>query len=221
MKITKMTKIPSWNWSNDQIEAAVSPFGVHPSVEQIAKVREYVHILLKWNKSISLTAITDPGEIVTRHFGESLFFTTLLPVENCRLADVGSGAGFPGLAIKIFCPNLHVVLVESNKKKAAFLSEVVRALDLTDVEVMPIRYEDMRAERGSFDFITARAVGGFSEFLAWSRTALANRGHIALWVGGEDTTKISNTPEWIWNPAKRIPESQRRFILIGRPLHRI
>jgi 16S rRNA (guanine527-N7)-methyltransferase len=215
-KFNGMTKRLYWDGSNDQIEAALFPFGVHPSDEQIAKIRVYVHLLLKWNKLISLTTITDPGEIVERHFGESIFLTTLLPVENCRLADVGSGAGFPGLAIKIFCPDTHVLLVESNKKKAAFLSEVIRTLGLSDVEVLPIRYEDMRPEGASLDLITARAVGGFPEFLAWSKRALAHRGHVALWVGGEDTTKISTIQGWIWRPAVHIPESKQRFILIGR-----
>ncbi len=216
-----MTKRLHWDGRNDQIEAALSPFGVHPSSEQIARVREYVQILLKWNKSISLTSITDPEQIVERHFGESIFLKTLLPVENCRLADVGSGAGFPGLAIKIFCPDAHVSLVESNKKKAAFLSEVIRTLGLADVAVLPMRYEDIRPEEASLDLIAARAVGGFPEFLAWSRRALAHRGHVALWVGGEDTTKISSTQGWIWSPAAHIPESQRRFILIGRPFDQI
>jgi 16S rRNA G527 N7-methylase RsmG len=92
-------------------------------------------------------------------------------------------------------------------------------LSVSDVEVMPVRYEEVRPEKGSLDVITARAVGGFSDFLEWSRMALSDRGHVALWVGGEDTTNISKTQGWIWNPAIRIPESQRRYILVGRPLN--
>ncbi len=204
--------------SDNQIAAVVLPYGIQLFDDQASKIRAYIGILLKWNKLISLTAIVDPSEIVSRHFGESMFLTSILPVENCRLADVGSGAGFPGLALKILCQNLHVILIESNTKKCAFLSEVIRSLDLGEVEVVPQRFEEIRPGSRIANIVTARAVGGFPALLIWSKTVLAPRGHIALWVGGEDTTKISSTAGWTWQPAIRLPESQRRFILIGRPL---
>jgi 16S rRNA (guanine527-N7)-methyltransferase len=200
-----------------QIGALLSPFRVLLSSDQAQKVFEYIHILLKWNKLISLTSIVDPAAIVVRHFGESMYLPSIMPVENCRLADVGSGAGFPGLALKILCPDVHVILIESNRKKSAFLSEVVRSLDLRGVEIIPMRFDEIRSEPGFANFVTARAIGGFPSLLRWARKSLADRGHIALWVGGEDSTKISRTAGWIWQPAVRIPESQRRFILIGRP----
>ncbi len=213
-----MPKSVEINISEEEVAAALSPFGISLSFDQFSKVRQYLNLLLKWNKVVSLTSIMDQEEIVARHFGESMFFGTLLPVENGRLADVGSGAGFPGLALKILCPALHVILIESNKKKSAFLSEVARSLDLKDVEVIPKRYEEIRNPDGSVNFVTARAVGDFTNLLRWSKNVLAPRGHVALWVGGEDTTKISIMPGWTWQPAARIPESQRRFILMGRPL---
>jgi len=202
--------------SKEQVLAALAPFGVQSSDDQIAKVQAYVRLLLKWNRLTSLTSITDPAEIVSRHFGESIYAATLLPVENGRLVDIGTGAGFPGLALKILKPDLHVVLIESNKKKSAFLAEVVRTLELTEVEILTERFEEIRPEQDFANFITARAVGGFPALLRWSRSALARRGHLMLWVGGEDITSITNSKGWIWNPPARIPESQRRFILIGR-----
>jgi 16S rRNA (guanine527-N7)-methyltransferase len=202
--------------TEEQIASSLSPFRVRLSTDQTAKIREYIRLLLKWNQSISLTSIVDPVEILARHFGESMFICSLMPVENCRLADVGSGAGFPGLALKITCPSLRAILIESNRKKCAFLSEIVRALELTDVEVLPMRFDEIRAVPDFAEIITARAIGGFSDLLRWARTALARRGHVVLWLGGEDTTKVSNTAGWIWQPAVRIPESQRRFVLIGR-----
>jgi 16S rRNA (guanine527-N7)-methyltransferase len=204
--------------SDDQIAAAVLSYGIQLSEDQASRIRAYIGILLKWNGLISLTTIVDPSEIVARHFGESMFLASILPVENCRLADVGSGGGFPGLALKILCQDLQVVLIESNKKKCAFLSEVIRSLDWRKVEVLPQRFEEIRPDHGFTDIVTARAVGGFPALLKWAKNALAPRGHIALWVGGEDTTKISNTSGWNWQPAIRLPESQRRFILVGRPL---
>ena len=206
------------NITSEQIKASLSPFGVHPSMDQISKIREYIVILLKWNKSVSLTSIIDPVEIVARHFAESMYLSTIMPVENGRLADIGSVAGFPGLALKILYQDLQVILIESNKKKCAFLSEVIRSLGLVGVEVLPVRFEEVRTETGFANFVTSRAVGCFPELLRWSKHALFRRGHIVLWVGGEDTTKISGTAGWTWQPAVRMPESQRRFILIGRPI---
>ena len=214
--MTPMTQGP--DFSGDKVAATLLPYGIQLSQDQRSKLLTYIGILLNWNKLINLTAIIEPTEIVARHFGESMFLNSILPVENCRLADIGSGAGFPGLALKILCQNLHLVLIESNKKKCAFLSEVIRILDLREVEVVPQRFEEIRQEPGFADIVTSRAVGGFPALLKWSRKVLAPRGHIAVWVGGEDTTKISNTPGWTWQPAIRLPESQRRFILIGRPL---
>jgi len=211
-----MPKNSNSELSNAQVSAAVAPFGVQLSLDQISKVKEYIRLLLKWNRLMSLTTVTDPLEIVGRHFGESMFAAARFPVENCRLADVGSGAGFPGLAIKILRPDVHVTLIESSKKKCAFLSEVTRALELTGVEVLPMRFEEIRPKEEFANFITARAVGGFSDILRWSRTALSRRGHLGLWVGGEDITSISNAVGWIWSPPERIPESQRRYILIGQ-----
>jgi 16S rRNA (guanine527-N7)-methyltransferase len=204
--------------SNRQICEALSAFGISPDEDQIAKIREYVLILLRWNRSVSLTSITDPIDIVGRHFGESMYSSRLLPVENCRLADVGTGAGFPGLALKIANPSIHLILIESNKKKCVFLSEVIRTLGFTGVEIRADRFEQIRQEEILANIITCRAVGEFKQLIRWSANALARRGHLMLWVGAEDSTRISSTPAWVWQPAVRIPESQRRFILIGRPV---
>jgi len=210
------TKV-TYSLTEDRIISTLSPFRVHLTAGRIAKIQEYIRLLLKWNQSVSLTSVVDPAEILARHFGESMFICSLIPVEKCRLADIGSGAGFPGLAVKIACPELRLTLIESNKKKCAFLSEVVRVLEFENVEVMPIRFEEARVAPDFAEVITARAVGGFSNILRWAKTALSRRGHAMLWLGGEDSTKVSSTPGWIWRPAVKIPESQRRFVLIGRP----
>ena len=207
--------------SSRQICDALFPYGVLPDDNQIAKIRDYTLILLRWNRSISLTSVTDPAEIVGRHFGESMFASKILPIKDCRLVDIGTGAGFPGLALKIACPGIHLTLIESNKKKCAFLAEVVRNLKFADVEIRPERFEQIRPETFLANIVTSRAVGDFKQLLRWSTNALVHRGHLMLWVGSEDSTRIASTPGWIWQPAVRIPESQRRFILIGRPIEKL
>jgi len=206
--------------SDIQIREQLAPFGISPSAEQASQIREYIRLLLLWNRSINLTAITDPIEIIVRHFGESMYASNLLPVENCRLADVGSGAGFPGLAVKIAHPSIQLLLIESNKKKCAFLSEVVRANGLSAVEILPERFEEMRPDHIHANIVTSRALGRFKELIRWSRNALADRGHMVLWVGSDDSTRIARTGGWTWQPPSRIPESRGRFILIGRPVQR-
>jgi 16S rRNA (guanine527-N7)-methyltransferase len=203
--------------TDQQILNALAIFQLNPSVTQLGQIREYVYLLCKWNKILSLTSILNPIEIVAKHFGESMFACSLLPVENGRLADVGTGAGFPGLALKIMAPSLQVDLIESNTKKCAFLSEIIRTIGVTDVNVLPVRFEDMPLEREAYNYVTARALGGFSELLRWAEAILAPRGHLLLWLGGEDVSKISTREEWLWQPAAHLPDSQRRFILIGRP----
>jgi len=166
---------------------------------------------------VSLTTVTDPLEIVRRHFGESMFAANLLPVENCRLADFGTGAGFPGLALKIAAPDIQIELIESNKKKCAFLSEAVRVLELNNVNVHSERLEQIRPDSLHANVVTARAVGEFKLLLRWSAEALNAGGEIMLWLGAEDAARIATNPSWIWQPAIKIPDSQRRFILVGHP----
>lgn len=204
--------------SNQKIRETLFPFAILASDDQISRIRDFLALLLRWNQSVSLTSIENPLEIVSRHFGESMYAIKLLPVENCRLADVGTGAGFPGLVLKIACPGIHLTLIESNKKKCAFLSEAVRTLEFADVEVRPERFEQIRPESVHANIITSRAVGEFNQLLRWSAHALTHRGHIVLWVGAEDSTRVSRTSGWTWQPPQRLPESQRRFILIGRPI---
>jgi len=205
--------------SLEQIASALSPFtgSIHISTEQAEKIRDYTELLIKWNKSIALTAIDDRLEIVSRHFGESIFALSAIPGLAGRLADVGAGAGFPGLPLKIARQGIKVVLLEPNLKKCAFLNEVTRALGLNDVEVSRSRYEEYQGG-ALFDFVCARALGDYRRLLRWARGLLAPGGHVILWLGSEDSISISRTPGWSWDLPIQIPESRKRVIQIGRPL---
>src|SRR6266699_5857055 len=111
--------------SRGAIERAAHEFQLTLKEHQVLQIQQYTEILWAWNEKVNLTAIRDPLEMLYRHFCESMFGASLLPVENCRLADVGSGGGFPGIPLKIIRTDLQVFLVESNFKKATFLAEVV------------------------------------------------------------------------------------------------
>ena len=206
--------------SLDQIVSALSPFtgSIHISTEQAEKIRDYTELLIKWNRSMALTAIDDRLEIVSRHFGESIFALSAMPGLAGRLADVGAGAGFPGLPLKIARQEINVVLLEPNLKKCAFLNEVTRALGLNDVEVSRSRYEEYQSVGALFDFVCARALGDYRRLLRWAKGTLAPGGQVMLWLGTEDSILLSRTPGWSWDLPIQIPESRKRVIQIGRPL---
>lgn len=200
------------------IRAALATFGVTVSQIQAELIRRYISLLVLWNQSVSLTGLSDTPEILMRHFGESMFAEKFLEDRHGRLADVGSGAGFPGLALKIACPDLQVRLIESNGKKAAFLNEVKRTLELSRVEVMRSRFEDIRVPPALADSIVVRALGNMRRFLLWSHQALTENGRILLWLGFDDAARLSRSKSWIWRPPIPLPESRRRVLLIGSPL---
>jgi 16S rRNA (guanine527-N7)-methyltransferase len=212
-----MSKRNNIELSSATILSALRPFGVTPSAPQIEAIRRYTDVLLLWNENVGLTALSDPEEIVARHFGESLFSTRFAPFERGRLADIGSGGGFPGLAIKIFFPNLELFLVESNKKKAVFLAEAVRTLAVDHVEIIASRFEDWRPEARSLDFITSRALGHYPFLMRWAQETLNPSGKLILWLGDEEGTRIQTRHGWRWSVPERIPLSRQRQVLVGSP----
>jgi len=134
----------------ETVEALLSPFLGDASLSgrQLQQLTNYLDLLLRWNARMNLTAVRDPEQIVARHFGESLFAARHLysvpGTQNSQLLDLGSGAGFPGLPIKIWAPDLHVTLLESNQRKSTFLREVIRSLELSSIEVVTTRAEDFK-----------------------------------------------------------------------------
>ena len=120
----------------------------------------YLSLLLRWNRTYNLTAIRDPGEMVRKHLLDSLAMhasVAPLAARGGRLADLGTGAGLPGIPLAIAFPGLQVALVESNGKKARFMREVARSLGIANARVVESRIEAF-AEPGAFDAITARAL---------------------------------------------------------------
>ena len=197
------------------IEEALKPYGITASALLCDQIATYIDLLLRWNQKTSLTTVTDPSEILRFHFGESLLAVAAVPIRNGRLADVGSGAGFPAVPIRMVSEDLSVILVESNLKKATFLAEVVRELHLKSVEVRRCRMLDVHLNDENVDFVTARALGIDSTFLKWSRSSLNSTGSVVLWLGDTDAVRISASACWKWADPIRIPQTDGRVILHG------
>jgi 16S rRNA (guanine527-N7)-methyltransferase len=204
-----------------RISALLAPFleqPLHP--KQVERISMYIDLLLRWNACINLTAIRQEEEIVPRHFGESLFMASHVFAESprdFRVIDIGSGAGFPALPLKIWVPDIHLTLIESNHKKAAFLREVARALTLTNVNVITDRAEALAA-RPDFlraEIVTLRAVESFDTILPQAAALLAPSGTLALLIGAAQIPKLAALPDVKWNSPIPVPQSQSRVLSIG------
>ncbi len=197
------------------IRRALEVFKLPAYDDQILQIQQYIKILLAWNDKVNLTALRDPLEILHRHFCESMFAGISVPIEHGRLADVGSGGGFPGLPLKILCPGLQVFLIESNLKKATFLAEVIRELGLRDAQVLVRRYEELGEEIAPLDYVCVRALGEFDSFLDWAHSERLAAKEVVLWIGAHDLPEIQKSLTWQWRQPIAVPNSLRRLLLVG------
>ncbi len=199
-----------------RLASLLEPYAPGLSAAQLAQVSTYLDLLLRWNARINLTAVRDPENIVQRHFGESLFAACrLFPSSDAstNVIDLGSGAGFPGLPLKIHAPALRLVLVESQNKKASFLSEVVRALQLRDVQVFCGRAEDFPPRAA---LVTLRAVERFKDALPVAARLVAPAGRLALLIGAPQVAPAQALlPHFSWSPPVDLPGSSQRVLLVG------
>lgn len=146
----------------DRLQAGASALNLRLDARQTDQLRGYLHLLLEWNQRFNLTAIDEPSEVIDKHFLDSLACTVALDLTRVeRLVDVGTGAGFPGIVLKIAFPHLELLLLDSVEKRLRFLQRVAESLRLTGVTTAHSRAEDAgrdRRWRGAFDLATARAV---------------------------------------------------------------
>lgn len=151
--------------------------------QQCQQFLRYRQELLEWNSRFNLTAITDPDEILIRHFLDSASILVVYDEPQARVLDIGAGAGFPGLPLKILRPQWRVVLLEATGKKVTFLQHVIKTLELRDVEAVHGRAEELahrQTYRASFDLVTARAVASLPTLLEYAAPFCRVGGRIVL-----------------------------------------
>jgi 16S rRNA (guanine527-N7)-methyltransferase len=181
----------------------------------VASIGIHLSLLMRWNQRMNLTALRSPEEIVTRHFGESLFAARQLCSRQFQdeLFDVGSGAGFPGLPIKYWAPGLRLTLIEGHGKKATFLREVGRALSLTELNVLSVRAESLPKRAA---LVTMRAVERFEQALTAAVGLVAPQGRLALLIGeGQRDRALSLLPTGVETTVS-LPCSRERILLTWR-----
>ena len=157
---------------------------------QIAQFARYTELLQAGNRRANLTAITDPEQVQTRHYLDSLTAVLAIPEwpHRTRVVDIGAGAGFPGVPLKIAFPGIRLTLAESTGKKTAFLQELVSELALGDIEVLTIRAEDLgRSEghRGQYDIALARGVASLPALIEYALPLCKGHGHLLAWKGSD------------------------------------
>lgn len=172
-----------------RLSSGVAALSLALADSTIERLLDYIELLMRWNSAYNLTAVRDAHEMVTRHLLDSL---TLLPhVSAGRLADLGSGAGLPGIPLALCQPFDDVMLVDSNGKKARFLREAVRHLKLANVRVAECRVE---AASGEFDCITSRAFATLADMLAWGGHLLARDGRWLAQKGRFPQDELEHLP---------------------------
>ena len=166
------------------IRKGIAPFDFSLTENQVWLFYQHASALLQWTQKINLTAITDPHEIAIKHFIDSLGPAPLLtPMKN--VLDIGSGAGFPGLPLKVLYPAIELTLLDAVRKKTSFMQYVIRTLGLKDVKVIHGRVEDLYRQGAimTFDTIICRAFSDLSFIVTHAWPLLSKGGKIVVWKG--------------------------------------
>lgn len=205
----------------------IKRLGIEAPQAQCEQLLTYLTILKQWNAKINLTAIQDDRGIIIRHFLDSLAALPAIDMTvDHRVMDIGSGAGFPGLPIKIFRPAIFITLVEPIKKKAAFLHTVCGRLQLDHVEVLAERLEviaSRSARREGYDLLMLRALRP-ARILGQAVSLLRFGGRVILWVakGAEETLLKEIGKVTSWGPVRVVPyrlpfeEIERELIILTK-----
>ncbi len=163
--------------------------------EQINKFYDYMNLLIEWNKKINLTAITDYNEIILKHFVDSLTINKCIK-ENNYVVDVGTGAGFPGIPLKIIRDDINIVLVDSLNKRINFLNEVIKELNLKNIETVHARAEEFgrnKKYRQKFDVATSRAVANLSTLSEYMIPLVKIKGRCVCMKGKEIKEELKDS----------------------------
>lgn len=159
----------------------IKRLGITPTEEQLQKLEKFYQLLIEWNQKINLTRITEKEDVYLKHFYDSLTIVKEVDLSKVNtLCDVGTGAGFPGIVLKIFYPNLKITLIDSLLKRVNYLNEIIKELELKDIEAIHTRAEDYHK---TFDVVTARAVANIEKLLKYTMHLVNKNGKLIAMKG--------------------------------------
>ena len=174
--------------NREEFVLEVKKLGIEVDDKKLELLDEYYSLLIEWNEKINLTSITIKEDVYLKHFYDSLTLYKCIDLyKDVSICDVGSGAGFPGIVLKIFFPNLKITLIDSLQKRVNYLNLVIEKLNLKDIKAYHYRMEDYsREHQEEFDYITARAVANIGVLSEISIRALKINGHLVFMKGNCD-----------------------------------
>lgn len=178
----------------DEFKNEISKLGIEYDNDKLLKLEKYYELLIDWNNKINLTTIVDKEQVYLKHFYDSLTLFKIVDLNKVdSLCDLGTGAGFPGIVIKIFFPNIKITLVDALNKRINFLNEVVQKLNLSNVTLIHSRAEDYgRDHRECFDVVTARALSSLPVLLEYGVSLLKINGTLCAMRGNDDSSDSLN-----------------------------
>lgn len=152
--------------NKEEFIKAVKQLNVDLTEEKLEKLNKFYNLLIEWNKKINLTRIEEEEEVYLKHFYDSLTIAKAVYLSEIKtLCDIGTGAGFPGIVLKIFYPNLKITLIDSLKKRVNYLNEIIKDLGIDNIEAIHVRGEDYK---GQYDVVTSRAVANIEKLLGYT-----------------------------------------------------
>ena len=180
--------------------------GINPSKSQLDQLEKFYDLLIEWNQKINLTRITNKEEVYLKHFYDSLTLNKVVDLDKIdTLCDIGTGAGFPGVVLKIMFPNLKVTLVDSLQKRVNYLNTIIKELELTNIEAIHIRGEDFK---GSFDVVTSRAVANIEKLVNYTMHLVAKDG-IFIAMKGDIDNELTPEVEQKLNKKYKIIKTEK------------
>lgn len=170
----------------------LSELNIYPTEDQLIKLDKFYHLLISWNEKINLTRITEEKDVYLKHFYDSLTITKEIDLSKVNtLCDVGTGAGFPGIVLKIMYPNLKVTLIDSLLKRVNYLNEIIKELELTDIKAIHTRGEDYKDK---FDIVTSRAVANIEKLVTFTMH-LVDKDGVFIAMKGNIDNELTNSVE--------------------------
>lgn len=205
--------------NKEEFITALKEINIDITAEQIKKLEEFYQILIEWNEKINLTRIIEEKEVYLKHFYDSLTLNKVVDLKNSNtLCDVGTGAGFPGIVLKILFPNLKITLIDSLQKRVNYLNDVIKKLDLTEIEAIHARGEEYK---GQYEIVTSRAVANIEKLVTYTMhlvqkdgVFVAMKGDIEKELTKEVENKISKKYKIVGIEKFYLPQEESKRSLI-------
>lgn len=202
--------------TEQEFKEVVKELGINLTEDQLKKLNKFYNLLIGWNQKINLTRITNKEDVYLKHFYDSLTIVKEVDLTKVNtLCDVGTGAGFPGIVLKIVFPNLNITLVDALQKRVNYLNKVIEELELKNIKAIHIRAEDLKE---TYDIVTARAVANIEKLITYTMHLVNKDGKLVALKGNIEEELTDKVKQKINN--KYHIKTINKFLLPKEQSHR-